>query len=180
MSNQELHNPLMEESSKKRNLPPPLTGMREIITGEKEYNPFKTYCMRWFLLFAFSLVSFNQCLFWLTYSPISNATILYYGLCDDFNTSRAAFENCIVESGTDTVVLLLNWGPIFYLVSLPLVMIVSRAAGSTRKIIHWSTSLCLVCVVLRLIPGSRWVSSTWSGSIYFVHVAQILNACVGE
>ena len=39
---------------------------------------YKLYARRWYLLFVFCLLSFCQCVIWITYSPIAHITEQYY------------------------------------------------------------------------------------------------------
>jgi hypothetical protein len=104
--------------------------------------PTRLFARRFLVLFVFSLNSFNQCLLWITYSPISEHTEEYYNISPN-----------IVE-------LMLNWGPIVYIATLPLVMVLADVenGGGLRKVQITAAFLTALCGLIRLLPGL--VSST--------------------
>ncbi len=63
------------------------------------------YSHRFYVLFVFSFLAFNQNLIWLTFSPIARSAEAYYNITDA------------------TVDLLLNWGSIIFIPCLPLTYI---------------------------------------------------------
>ena len=129
-----------------------------------EQQQYTLYRARFLILFTFSLLSFNQSLFWLTFSPISDAAEVYYNI------------------STPTVNLLLNWGPIIYLPLQFVTFYVSSARGGLRKIVLCSSTLCLVAMLLRCVPNLLWSPSSdafRTNAIWFLHAAQILNAAAG-
>ena len=66
---------------------------------------YRLYPQRFYVLFVFSLLSFNQNVIWLTFSPIARNAEKYYGMSEA------------------TVDLLLNWGSIIFIPCLPLTYI---------------------------------------------------------
>ena len=117
--------------------------------------------VRWWVLFVFCLISFNQSLIWVTYSPITRKT------CDYYKISEAQVD------------LLLNWGPI---TNLPLLALTAKIASSTRglrRLIMATACVELIACVLRLIPEVIAHSTLHPHSLYFLHTAQILNAAAG-
>ena len=125
---------------------------------------FTLYPARFLILFTFSLLSFNQSLFWLTFSPISDEAEAYY------------------DVDVNTVNLLLNWGPIIYIPCQFITFWIASVHGGLRKVVLCSSTLCTVAMLLRLIPNLLWspTSDTFrANAIYFLHAAHILNAAAG-
>ena len=126
--------------------------------------PYVLYRGRFLILFTFSLLSFNQSLFWLTFSPISNEAMAYYNV--DVNT----------------VNLLLNWGPIIYIPCQFLTFWLASVRGGLRKVVLCSSSLCSLAMLLRVVPNLLWHPSSaafQANAIWFLHAAHILNAAAG-
>lgn len=126
--------------------------------------PYPVYRRRFYVLFIFAFLSFNQCIFWLTFSPISQSTQIYYG---------------ITES---TVNLLLNWGPIIFIPCLPLAYILLNKHHGLRKTIILLAMVDFVAMFLRILPMLIVSpSNAYSNSIslIFIHIGQILNAACG-
>ena len=128
---------------------------------------FKVYRTRFYILGAFMLTSLNQCLFWLTYSPITQETQAYYGI------------------SAATVNLLLNWGPIIYLVVILPAMTLAAKSNGLRKCVMLAASLqcttgCIRCVP-SLFPGTFLQSQggNQKAGLFFIHTGQILNAVSG-
>ena len=67
--------------TKTRNLPPRIEGLHEILTGSKSYDLFQLHRVRWFVLFVFGLLCFNHGWLWMTFSPLANVTVGFFGLC---------------------------------------------------------------------------------------------------
>jgi hypothetical protein len=128
---------------------------------------YKVYRNRFYILGSFMLTSLNQCLFWLTYSPITQESQAYYGI-----------------SGA-TVNLLLNWGPIVYvLVILPVMTLAARPNG-LRSCVLLAASLqcvtgCIRCIP-SLFPGTFLESAGGNrdAGLFFIHTGQILNGVCG-
>ncbi|CAF0785698.1 unnamed protein product [Adineta ricciae] len=122
------------------------------------------YPHRFYVLFVFSLLAFNQCLIWLTFSPIARATEAYYN---------------ITES---TVDLLLNWGPIIFIPCLPLTYILLNKHHGLRNcviilaLVDFVAALVRVLPVVITTPSSPHFSSI---ALPFLHMGQILNAACG-
>ena len=125
---------------------------------------FTLYPARFLILFTFSLLSFNQSLFWLTFSPISDEAEAYY------------------DVDVNTVNLLLNWGPIIYIPCQFLTFWIASINGGLRKVVLTSSTLCSTAMLLRIVPNLLWSPSSptfRANAIYFLHAAHILNAAAG-
>ncbi|CAF1456743.1 unnamed protein product [Adineta steineri] len=122
------------------------------------------YPHRFYVLFAFSFLSFNQCLIWLTFSPIARSTQIYYGISES------------------TVDLLLNWGPIIFIPCLPLTYILLNKHHGIRRCVILLAIVDFLAAVIRIIPqvitdpSSPHFSSI---ALPFLHAGQILNAACG-
>lgn len=110
---------------------------------------------RWYVLAIYSWISAQQSLLWMTYSSVPSA--------------GAAFLGC----SPSTLVLLLDWGPIFFLVALPLAVWMLRWREGMRWSILASAGLCASAALLRTVPYAIWREDA---PLWTVHVAQILNA----
>lgn len=122
---------------------------------------------RWYILFVFSLFSFNQCLVWFTFSSVKDDKVIsYYG----------------PEHMNDSVIaLLLNWGPIIGIAMFPLqVWITQRNLAGFQHAAILGATLVFLGTVVRTIPCFCSESFRQSGaSIAFLHIGQILNAAGG-
>jgi hypothetical protein len=122
------------------------------------------YPHRFYVLFVFSLLAFNQCLMWLTFSPIARQAEVYYN---------------ITES---TVDLLLNWGPIVFIPCLPLTSILLNMPNGLRycviilAITDFTGALARIVPSIILTAGSANFNSI---ALPFIHIGQILNAACG-
>ena len=129
-----------------------------------ETSAFRVYPQRFWILFVFVFLVFNQCMFWLTFSPIANATREFYHVSEE------------------VVDLLLNWGPIVFLPTLPLVYLLLNARHGLRKSMLIFATVSLIATVIRLIP--LIVTSPSSAdfrqvAVPFLHIGQILIATTG-
>jgi MFS family permease len=122
------------------------------------------YPHRFYVLFVFSFLAFNQCLIWLTFSPIARSVEIYYHIDEA------------------TVDLLLNWGPIIFIPCLPLTYILLNKHHGLRCcviILALTDFLAAFVRVLPIVitsPSSPHFSSI---SLPFLHFGQILNAACG-
>lgn len=178
---------VVEPKSASRNLPPPIQGLHEILTGTKKHELFQMYPVRWFVLFVFCLVSFNQGMFWMTFAPITNLTMEYFHLqCNTsavLNTTTAlasTVDGCGGVQSAKAVAFLHLWGPMFSVLFLPVVSCVSRTSGSSRKLLVWAAALAVVSGILRVLPQTPFLVSTSKDVIYLMHVSQAINGCVGS
>eukprot|EP00298_Acanthocystis_sp_HF-20_P017013 c21649_g3_i3.p1 GENE.c21649_g3_i3~~c21649_g3_i3.p1 ORF type:complete len:459 (+),score=175.57 c21649_g3_i3:32-1408(+) len=125
----------------------------------------RTYLLRWMILFIFSFSSFNQSLFWITFSPISDLTETYFQI----STAQVEF--------------ILNLGPIVFIPSIiPMLWF-------SKKGLRWSVltslSVQLACCVLRCIPcffPSELVRSHGANNDYgvaIIYIGHALNAFAG-
>lgn len=122
------------------------------------------YPHRFYVLFVFSLLAFNQCLMWLTFSPIARATEAYYH---------------ITES---TIDLLLNWGPIIFIPCLPLTYILLNKHHGLRHCVIILALVDFVAALVRVLPVIITTPSSPNFSsiaLPFLHIGQILNAACG-
>ena len=125
---------------------------------------YTLYPQRFYVLFIFSFLSFNQCIIWLTFSPIARAAESYYGI------------------GDSTVTLLLNWGPIIFIPCLPLTYILLNKPSGLRKCVLMLAVTGFLGAACRLIPSIITTPSSPDFSkitLPFLHVGQILNAACG-
>jgi len=121
---------------------------------------------RFYVLFAFCLLSFNQCLFWITFTPIASNAKLYYGI------------------GDDVVALLLNWGPIIYIPVCFVTSWLTAQKNGLRRVCVGSAVVTGVFMVVRCIPSFRHGHKDTIGPLSLLdfvclHSAQIVNAAVG-
>ena len=125
--------------------------------------PYKLYRRRFYIIFVFGFLSFNQCLVWLTFSPIARNAEIYYNVTET------------------TIDLFLNWGDLIGLPTVPLgYLLLNRPHGLRFSMILFAVT-CFLATLLRVIPlFIRSPSHPHFGSIAvpFVHAAQILNAVV--
>ena len=170
-----------------RNLPPPIQGLHEILTGTKKHELFQMYPVRWFVLFVFCLVSFNQGMFWMTFAPISNLTVEYFhlqcntsALLNSTTTAASTVDGCGGVDSAEAVAFLHLWGPMFSVFFLPIVSCVSRTSGSSRKLLVWAATLSIVSGILRVLPETPFLVSTSKDVIYVIHISQAINGCVGS
>jgi FLVCR family MFS transporter 7 len=122
------------------------------------------YRQRFYVLGVFSFLAFNQCAFWLTFSPVSPSTRIYYG----------------ISSGT--VDLLLNWGPIIFIPCLPFSYLLLNRRNGLRHTVILLAIACLVATLLRVIPAIITSPSSphfKTISLSFIHAGQIINAACG-
>ena len=129
-----------------------------------ENQTFRVYPQRFWVLFVFAFLSFNQCMFWLTFSPIALHTEKYY------------------EVSEATVDLLLNWGPIIFLPTLPLTYLLLNTRHGFRKCVLIYAIVSLFATLVRLIPSivTSPSSESFHGiSVPCLHVGQILIAATG-
>ncbi|CAF1300536.1 unnamed protein product [Adineta steineri] len=125
---------------------------------------YPVYRRRFYVLFIFSFLAFNQCLFWLTFSPISKSTQIYYHIDES------------------TVNLLLNWGPIIFIPCLPLAYVLLNKQHGLRKTVLLLAITDFIAISLRIMPTiliSPSNSYFTSISLLFIHIGQILNAACG-
>ena len=122
---------------------------------------YRLYPQRFYVLFVFSLLTFNQNLIWLTFSPIARNAEIYY------------------QMNEATVDLLLNWGSIIFIPCLPLTYILLNKPNGLRKCVILVAILAFISTILRIIPLIITDPSSphfHSISIPFLHAGQILNA----
>ena len=121
---------------------------------------------RWIVLLAFSWIEFNQALVWITYSASAPEARQLYG------PTRLT---------TDTINLLLNWGPIMYLVFVPVVMVMlnSNVGGKgVYNTILVGAFLCAAGSLVRMVPTFGHFQET-PAAIWLIHGGQILNGLAG-
>ena len=122
------------------------------------------YRQRFYVLGVFSFLAFNQCAFWLTFSPVSPSTQRYYGI------------------SSATVDLLLNWGPIIFIPSLLFTYLLFNRRNGLRHTVILLAVACFVATVLRVIPSIITSPSSphfKTISLSFIHAGQIINAACG-
>jgi FLVCR family MFS transporter len=125
---------------------------------------YKLYRRRFYVLFVYSFLSFNQCLFWITFSPISESAEKHYSISES------------------TVDLLIAWGPILFIPCLPLTYILLNKRNGLRYCILLLSTIGLVSTIIRIIPlliVSPSSAKYHSISVPFLHFGQILNAICG-
>ena len=135
-----------------------------VVPSSQTTSVYVSYPQRFYVLFVFSFLAFNQCLIWLTFSPIARSAELYYKVDDA------------------TVDLLLNWGPIIFIPCLPLTYILLNKHHGLRRCIIILAITDFVAALVRVIPivitspSSPHFSTI---SLPFLHFGQILNAACG-
>ena len=125
---------------------------------------YRLYPHRFYVLFIFSLLSFNQNLFWLTFSPIARNAEKYYQMSEA------------------TVDLLFNWGSIIFIPCLPLTFILLNKHNGLRHCVILAAVIGFISTLLRVIPIVITSPSSphfHSISMTFLHAGQILNAACG-
>ena len=125
---------------------------------------YVVYPHRFYVLFIFAFLAFNQCLIWLTFSPIARSAEIYY------NVSEA------------TIDLLLNWGPIIFIPFLPLAYILMNTRCGLRRCIVVLSITSFTATLIRIIPLIILSPSNphfRSISVIFLHIGQIVNAACG-
>lgn len=131
---------------------------------EAGHDDYPVELKRWYILFVFSLFSFNQCLVWFTFSSVSDDKVIsYYG----------------TENMDDSVIaLLLNWGPIIGIVMFPLqVYITQRNLAGFQHATILGATLVFAGTVVRAVPCLCSESFRQSSAaIILLHIGQILNA----
>ncbi|CAF1148077.1 unnamed protein product [Adineta ricciae] len=122
---------------------------------------YRTYPQRFYVLFVFFLLSFNQNIIWLTFSPIARNAEKYYQMSEA------------------TVDLLLNWQSILFIPFLPLAYILLNKQHGLRKCVMLVATLIFIATILRLIPLIISHPSSphfHTISMPFLHAGHILNA----
>ncbi|CAF2660800.1 unnamed protein product [Rotaria sp. Silwood2] len=135
-----------------------------IVSSSQTKSAYVLYRQRFYVLFIFSFLAFNQCLMWLTFSPIARSAEAYY------NISEA------------TVDLLLNWGPIIFIPCLPLTYILLNKHHGLRRCVELLAITDFIAALVRIIPIVITTPSSPYFSIIsltFLHIGQILNAACG-
>ncbi|CAF0831826.1 unnamed protein product [Rotaria sp. Silwood1] len=125
---------------------------------------FRVYPQRLWVLFIFAFLTLNQTMFWLTFSPIAGSAQKFY------NISEA------------TVDLLLNWGPIIFLPTLPFVYLLLNTHHGLRKCVLIFAIVPVIATSLRLLPliiTSPTSPNFHDISLPFLHIGQILIAATG-
>lgn len=123
----------------------------------------RLYRSRFYVLGVFSFLAFNQCLFWLTFSPISQNTQRFYKISES------------------SVNLLLNWGPIIFIPCLPLAYLLLNQQHGLRKSVIILAVADFIATFVRILPLvllSPLESSSWI-STCCIHLGQIINAACG-
>ena len=125
---------------------------------------YQLYGRRFYVLFTFAFLAFNQCLFWLTFSPISRNTQAYYQISE-------------IE-----VNLLLNWGPIIFIPCLPFTyLLLNKRNGLQRCVVllaltDFLAALIRIGPLMTMSPASPAFTPI---SRLCIHTGQILNAACG-
>ncbi|CAF5205856.1 unnamed protein product, partial [Rotaria magnacalcarata] len=125
---------------------------------------YKVYKTRFYVLFVFSFLAFNQCIMWLTFSPIARNTEIYYNITDS------------------TIDLLLNWGPIIFIPCLPLTSVLVNRPDGLRHCVILLAITDFLAALSRVIPSVIISASNPKFNkvaLPFIHVGQILNAACG-
>lgn len=123
---------------------------------------YPLYRRRFYIIAVFGLLAFNQCLIWLTFSPIARSAEVYYNITET------------------TIDLFLNWGNIVCIPTFPMAyLLLNKPQGLRWSMIAFAVT-SVVATVLRLIPS--FISSSTSTphfssiAVPFLHAGQILNA----
>jgi FLVCR family MFS transporter len=119
---------------------------------------WKLYKRRWYILFIYSMVSMEQSIIWITFSPISDTAENYYGI-NDFQIN-----------------LLLAWGTIIY---IPFAFVSSYILKEKRGLRIVSLLGAFLAALgssircLSILFPKKWYA------LYILTIGQILNAAVG-
>ena len=104
--------------------------MEQLLKTSERKEGFQVYTSRWLMLIIFMFLSFNQSLFWLTFSPISVYSREYFDLCDPhLNSSYYSSCSRVNGKGQDSIDLMLAWGGIIYLISVPFIYFIHLIKG---------------------------------------------------
>ena len=154
--------------------------MEQLLKTSERKEGFQVYTSRWLMLIIFMFLSFNQSLFWLTFSPISVYSREYFDLCDPhLNSSYYSSCSRVNGKGQDSIDLMLAWGGIIYLISVPIYIFYTFDKGLRTLLLFMSTLLVIGCV-LRVIPKTFLLNNIDENyNLYIVHVAQIIFALTG-
>jgi len=148
---QHLENPIVEHSEKS-----PLIQVSHI--EDNNTKKWTLYSRRWYLLLVYCVLSCQQSVLWITFSPIASSAKQYYDT-DDFMIN-----------------LLLAWGAIIYVPFLFFGGWIMNQKGGLRRIILLGAVLCGIAGAIRCLtilnPTAWW-------SLPVVSIGQILNAAVG-
>jgi FLVCR family MFS transporter len=120
---------------------------------------YKVYRIRFYVLFTFCFLAFNQCLIWSTFSPIYDSTEMYYNISES------------------TVDLFLAWGPICFIPCLPLTYFLLNKPNGLRYCVILLSIMELISTIIRIIPSLS--VHFRSISLPFIHIGQIVNAICG-
>ena len=155
--------------------------MEQLLKSSERKEGFQVYASRWLILIIFMFVSFNQTLCWLTFSPISIYSREYFDLCDrSLNASYYASCSRVNGKGQDDIDLMLAWGGIIYLLSVPVFIFLTFDKGLKLLLTFTATMLVVGCT-LRIVPRTFLLSSIAGEKydLYIVHAAQIMFALTG-
>lgn len=125
---------------------------------------YLVYPRRFYVLFLFAFLGFNQCLMWLTFSPIARNAENYYNIT------------------VDTVDLLLNWGPIISIPCLPLGSLLLNTPNGLRYCVIVLAIVDFFAALIRILPSIIFKSTSSNFGVValpFIHTGQILNAVCG-
>eukprot|EP00298_Acanthocystis_sp_HF-20_P012597 c19967_g1_i1.p1 GENE.c19967_g1_i1~~c19967_g1_i1.p1 ORF type:complete len:462 (+),score=197.26 c19967_g1_i1:2-1387(+) len=142
----------------------PLLAKKSVITTS-DGTTYKLTPLRWFILFTFSFAAFNQCMLWVTFSPVSDLSEQYF------------------EISAEQVQFLLTIGPLIFIPSAFLMLLFTQSG--LRKIVFGAVTLELLCGLLRCIPciwEKELIKSHGAKNDYgiaLIYIAQILNAICG-
>ena len=119
---------------------------------------------RFYMLGIFFVLMANQCLFWFTFSA-------------DPPTFESAFPGLTIGE----IDQLLNWGPITFVPTVPVVMWLLQQENGLRKCLRLNASLAFSACALRLVPClfTHSVRAKHHELLLLLHAAQILNGIAG-
>lgn len=121
----------------------------------------KLELQRWYVLAVYSYISAQQSLVWMTYSSVEPSVAIGFLAGDGKDVTQSTLD------------MLLDWGPIFFLVALPAAVMLLQLPGSNglRHSIVVAAWLCFFGALLRCLPLISPSVGIWA-----VHVGQALNA----
>jgi FLVCR family MFS transporter len=119
---------------------------------------------RWYILALYFVLMANQCLFWFTFAA-------------DPTTFEAFFPG-LTSGAIDQ---LLNWGPITFVPTVPLVIWLLQQENGLRKCLRLNAALTFAACSIRMIPClfSHASREKHQGLLLVLHLAQILNGIAG-
>ncbi len=137
------------------------TSEEQLLIPNKEQNiqngpdvEIKVYKRRWYLVLLFSVMAGTQGCIWNTWGPLATSANYVFGWSDQ------------------TIALLINWGPISYLLGF-----VPFTWMMDVKGLRWASLTSAALIALG--AGLRCITSSTPAATWLVHIGQMLNGLPG-